>query len=72
MGTRDDRHQGLAEGLMLRALTYFGDAERKACPQGEGADDWQGVKAFFLSRVGNLLVHPSGKLEIQGHIVDVR
>ena len=64
--------QEINEGLLLRALTYFEDAEREATLPGEGPGDWQAVKAFFLSRVGRLLVPPSHTLEIQDRVVDVR
>jgi len=64
--------QDIDEGLLLRALTWFEDAEREASLPGEGDHDWQEVKAFFLSRVGSLLVPPSRKLEIQERTVDVR
>lgn len=59
------------DGLLLRALTYFGDAEREAPLPGEGEDDWQIVKRFFLERVGQLLVPPGRVLDIQRRIVDV-
>ncbi len=62
----------LNEGLLLRALTYFDDAEREASLPGEGPEDWKTVKDFFLSRVGNLLVPPTRALEIQARVVDVR
>jgi len=64
--------QDIDEGLVLRALTYFEDAEREASLPGEGARDWQVVKTFFLSRVGSLLVPPPQELEIQRRVVDVR
>ncbi len=64
--------QELNEPLLLRALTYFDDAEREARLPGEGPNDWQTVKQFFLSRVGQLLVPPMRKLEIQQRVVDVR
>lgn len=57
--------------LLLRALTYFEDAEREAPLPGEGAKDWERVKDFFLTRVGNLLLPPGRALEIQGRRVDV-
>ncbi|MBI4880837.1 MAG: nucleotidyl transferase AbiEii/AbiGii toxin family protein [Planctomycetes bacterium] len=63
--------QELNEPLLLRALTYFDDAEREARLPGEGPDDWQTVKQFFLSRVGQLLVPPMRELEIQKRVVDV-
>jgi hypothetical protein len=59
------------EALLLRALTYFEDAEREAALPGEGAADWDTVKDFFLSRVGQLLVPPGPALAIQAHVVDV-
>jgi hypothetical protein len=60
------------ETLLLRALSYFDDAEREAALPGEGPGDWAAVKEFFLTRVGNLLVPPSRKLEIQRRVIDVR
>lgn len=58
--------------LLLRALTYFDDAEREAPLPGEGPRDWAHVKKFFLERVGHLLVPPATKLAIQARRVDVR
>lgn len=60
------------DALLLRALTYFDDAEREAPLPGEGPDDWKWVKRFFLERVGQLLVPPAAKLAIQSCRVDVR
>ena len=60
------------ESLLLRALTYFDDAEREARIPGEGSDDWTAVKDFFLTRVGQLIVPPMRRLEIQERVVDVR
>lgn len=62
----------LNESLLLRALTYFEDADREAALPGEGPDDWPTVKDFFLTRVGQLLVPPLKALAIQGRVVDVR
>lgn len=59
------------DGLLLRALTYFDDADREAVLPGEGPKDWETVKHFFLSQVGSLLVPPLRALHIQGHTVDV-
>jgi len=39
---------------------------------GEGADDWEVVRAFFVQRVADLLVPPTRALHIQTHRVDVR
>src|SRR4030095_10091314 len=50
--------QEVNDALLLRALTYFDDAEREAPLPGEGAADWELVKTFFLSRVGHLLLPP--------------
>lgn len=58
-------------GLLLRALTYFEDAEREAPLPGEGRDDWSTVKQFFLDRVGQLLVPPTRVLDIQTRVVDL-
>lgn len=60
------------DSLLLRALTYFEDAEREAPLPGEGDDDWDTVKAFFIDRVGDLLVPPGPALKIQNRRVDVR
>jgi hypothetical protein len=59
------------DGLMLRALTYFDDAEREAPLPGEGKSDWRAVKDYFLVQVGSLLVPPLRRLEIQSRAVDV-
>lgn len=63
--------QPVNEALVLRALTYFDDAEREASLPGEGSGDWSEVKDFFLKRVGDLLIPPSRTLEIQGRKVGV-
>ncbi len=63
--------QPLNEELLLRALTYFDDAEREAPLPGEGPHDWKSVKDFFTRRVGDLLVPPGQALAIQAHRVDV-
>lgn len=60
------------QSLLLRALTYFDDAENEAPLPGEGKRDWASVKDFFLTRVGNLLVPPPRPLEIQRRRVGVR
>jgi hypothetical protein len=59
------------DALLLRALTYFDDAEREAQLQNEGGHDWAIVKTFFLERVGSLLVPPERPLAIQANVVDV-
>ena len=68
---REVFRQDVNEPLLLRALTYFGDADREAPLPGEGPDDWSTVKDFFLTRVGHLLTPPSRTLTIQGRVVDV-
>ena len=68
---REVFQQDLNEPLLLRALTYFAEAEREAPLLGEGPDDWATVRDFFLKRVGDLLVPPARQLEIQSRIVDV-
>ncbi len=60
------------EPLLLRALTFFDDAEREAALPGEGRHDWATVREFFLERVGQLLVPPHRRLAIQEHVVDLR
>lgn len=69
---RDVFEQHVDESLLLRALTYFDDAEREAPLPGEGPEDWTTVKSYFLTRVGNLLVPPGRELDIQKLVVDVR
>jgi hypothetical protein len=63
--------QEVNDGLLLRALTYYDDAEREAPLPGEGAADWDAVKDYFLVNVGSLLVPPAAELEIQRRVVDV-
>lgn len=63
--------QEVNDSLLLRALTYFDDADREAPLPGEGGRDWERVKDFFLTRVGQLLVPPTERLEIQELRVDV-
>lgn len=60
------------EGLLLRALSYFDDADAEPPLPGEGADDWKTVKDFFATRVGALLVPPERRLSIQSQVVGVR
>ena len=59
-------------GLLLRALCYFEDADREATLPNEGANDWKTVKDFLARRVGDLLIPPNRKLKIQSIIVDAR
>lgn len=61
----------VGEGLLLRALTYFDDADAEAPLPGEGDNDWETVKRFFGARAGALLVPPERKLAIQARRVDV-
>jgi hypothetical protein len=68
---REVYRQDVAEPLLLRAMTWFEDAEREAPLPGEGPDDWKTVKDFFLKRVGDLLIPPTAVLAIQHRIVDV-
>lgn len=63
--------QPVNQQLLLRALTYFDDAEREARLPGEGSRDWGAVKGFFARRVGELLVPPARRLSIQSRRVDV-
>lgn len=60
------------EGLLLRALTYFDDAEEEASLPHEGPQDWSTVKDFFVRRVGALLLPPERPLSIQSQVVDLR
>lgn len=59
-------------GLILRALSYFDDAEAEAALPGEGPSDWATVKEFFATAVATLVVPPSRVLRIQSRVVDVR
>lgn len=63
--------QPINEDLLLRALTYFDDAEKEARLPKEGPRDWTTVKDFFTERVGNLLIPPGRKLTIQANCVDL-
>jgi len=63
--------QDVQDGLLLRALTFFDDADREAPLPGEGKDDWATVKEFFWNRVGQLLIPPARELEIERRVVDV-
>ena len=69
---RDVYKQEFNEAIVLRALTYFDDADREARLPGEADDDWSTVKEFFRDRVGHLLLPPGRQLGIQECIVDVR
>lgn len=60
------------EGLLLRAMTYFDDAEAEAPLPGEGVRDWDRVRAFFVAAAGALVTPPSAPLDIQRRVVDVR
>jgi len=68
---REVFRQDVNESLLLRALTWFDDAEREASLPGEGPDDWSTVKNFFIKRVGNLIVPPTRELAIQNRVIDV-
>jgi hypothetical protein len=66
-------HEGpIDDGLLLRALSYFDDAERETPLPKEGPKDWATVKDFFLAQVGSLLTPPRRALAIQSETVDVR
>lgn len=60
------------DGLLLRALCYFEDADREALLPNEGKNDWATVKDFLARRVGDLLIPPNKKLQIQAMVVDAR
>lgn len=60
------------QALVLRALTYFDDAEGEAALPGEGPKDWREVRTFFSRAVAALLVPPTRPLAIQSRVVDVR
>ncbi len=69
---REVYRQPVQDALLLRALSYFEDAEREAPLPSEGPGDFDTVKEFFLARVGALLVPPGAPLDIQKRRVDVR
>jgi hypothetical protein len=60
------------QSLVLRALSYFDDAEAEATLPGEGPRDWAQVRDFFSRAIAALLVPPTRPLAIQSRIVDVR
>jgi Nucleotidyl transferase AbiEii toxin, Type IV TA system len=60
------------EGLLLRAVTYFDDADSEASLPGEGRSDWKLLRTFFMSAAGALLAPPPKALAIQANVVDVR
>ncbi len=68
---REVYKQPVSEGLLLRALTYFDDAEQEAMLPGEGDDDWSTVTDFFEEQVGRLIIPPTKILEIQRRRVDI-
>jgi hypothetical protein len=59
------------EGLLLRALAFFDDAEQEARLPGEGARDWTLVKRFFQEQVGRLLIPPQRELAVSTRRVEV-
>ena len=63
--------QPVKDSLLLRALTYFDEANAEAPLPGEGPEDWKTVRQFFLERAGQLLVPPLRRLAIQARRVDV-
>lgn len=63
--------QDVNDQLLLRALTYFDDADAEARLPNEGRGDWATVKDFFLSSIGALIVAPRSRLAIQRQVVDV-
>lgn len=63
--------QPINDSLVLRALTFFDDAEREARLPGEGDHDWELVTGFFMDRVADLVLPPTRVLEIQQRRVDV-
>jgi hypothetical protein len=61
----------LNEPLLLRAMTFFDDAEREAPLPREGKEDWETVKEYFQRVVADLLLPPAVPLEIQARRIDV-
>jgi len=68
---RDVYGPKINEPLLLRALTWFEDAEREAPLPAEGPKDWEMVKEYFQTVVAHLLMPPAAPLEIQARRVDV-
>jgi hypothetical protein len=65
-------YQGaIDDGLLLRALTYFDDADREAPLPGEGPSDWNAVKDYFQVQVGSLLTPPMRRLKIQAQVANM-
>jgi hypothetical protein len=64
-------HAAIDEGLLLRALTYFDDADRETPLPGEAPSDWGEVKDYFQVQVGSLLTPPMRRLTIQAQTADV-
>lgn len=64
------RNAEIDDTLMLRALTYFDDAEREAVLPGEGPGDWRTVKEYVLTQAGSLLTPPLRRLRIEERVVD--
>ncbi len=60
------------EGLALRALTYFDDADQEPPLPGEGPRDFDRVKKFFIDRVAAQLIPPEKPLAIQSRTVGTR
>lgn len=60
------------EGLVLRALSYFEDAEAEKALPGEARDDWPTVRSFFATAAAALIVPPRKALGIQSRSVGVR
>jgi hypothetical protein len=61
----------VSDSLLLRALSYFEDAEGEAPLPGEGEADFDALKTYFLTCVGQLIAPPVKALAIQRHRVDV-
>lgn len=59
------------EGLVLRAISYFEDADAETSLPGEGKKDWALVKAFFQRAAAALVTPPGVALEIEKRVVDV-
>jgi hypothetical protein len=60
------------QGLLLRALAYFEDADEEPALPGEGPNDWERIRRYLRTAVAALLVPPQVALAIQANVVDVR
>jgi hypothetical protein len=68
---REVYREEVNEGLVLRALAFFDDAESEPPLPGEGHSDFDTVKSYFATAVAALVSPPLRPLDIQRRQVDV-